>query len=631
MVDAHKSPEPEVENKSLRIALVCMPFSMADRPSIQVGLLTAIARQAGFQAESHHLNLDLAAQIPDAYEGLCSHRGRLTGEWLFSIAAFGADAQENDQAYFDAFPEEVRWAEKGNKNAQYLSWLRHTRLPKFIDDCLVNVDWGKYDVIGFTSTFQQNAASIALSRRIKSRFPDVKIVFGGANMEDEMGLEYARAFPFIDFVVIGEGDDTFPALLRQLARGEPINGLPGLGINSPEGFRFSGQPSPVLDLDRLPIPDYTEYFERLGSLKLKHRDQWIFAVPFESSRGCWWGQKHHCTFCGLNGSTMRFRAKSPRRVLSELTTLMDRHQVSMFQATDNIMDMDYVKEVFSLIEKTRTDYQFFYEIKSNLTREQIRVLRYGGVRWLQPGIESLSTRVLKLMRKGCSMLQNVRLLKWANYYRIRVGWNLLWGFPGEHEEDYVGEFEVLKLLSHLEPPNSCGRIWMERFSPIYFDRQQFSASCVRPEASYAYVYPDYVDLSKVAYFFDCELDDTLSDSVHVKTQELVQQWKDVWNSSDAHTLSYRRTLDSLFIDDGRGEAFRGTHTFSGPAAAAYEYCGETMRSSSAVTSHLAVEANGHRYDREEVRSLLDEFCRRGLMVCEDDQYLALALPANPNW
>jgi ribosomal peptide maturation radical SAM protein 1 len=631
MLDDGSSQEPGAANDTFRVALVCMPFCMPDRPSIQVGLLTAIARQAGFHTDSFHLNLDLAAQIPDAYEGLCSHRGRLTGEWLFSIAAFGSEVQERDGPYFEAFPEEIRWAEKGNKNAEYLSWLRHTLLPKFIDECLAKVNWAEYDVIGFTSTFQQNAASLALARRIKDRFPNVKIVFGGANMEGEMGLEYGRAFPFIDFVVIGEGDDTFPALLRQIAGGETINGIPGLGTNTPEGFRFSGQVSPVFNLDRLPVPDYTEYFERMHGLKLKHGDRWIFAVPFESSRGCWWGEKHHCTFCGLNGLTMKFRAKSPGRVLSELTTLFDRHQVSMFQATDNILDMDYVKEVFSLIEETRTDYKFFYEIKSNLTREQLRTLRRGGVRWLQPGIESLSTRVLKLMRKGCNMLQNVRLLKWANYYGIRVGWNLLWGFPGEHEEDYAREFEILRLLTHLEPPNSAGRIWMERFSPIYFDRQQFSATYIRPEASYAHVYPDYVDLAKVAYFFDCELNDTLPDSVHAKTQELVQQWKDIWNSSDAHTLSYRRTLDFLYVDDCRGEAFRGTHTFHGPAAAAYEYCGETMRSSRAVTAYLATTGDGQLYDQDEVRGVLDEFCRRGLMVCEDDQYLALALPANPNW
>ena len=44
---------------------------------------------------------------------------------------------------------------------------------------------------------------------------------------------------------------------------------------------------------------------------------------FETSRGCWWGAKSHCTFCGLNGETMAFRSKSPRRALDELEQLGD--------------------------------------------------------------------------------------------------------------------------------------------------------------------------------------------------------------------------------------------------------------------------------------------------------------------
>jgi ribosomal peptide maturation radical SAM protein 1 len=303
----------------------------------------------------------------------------------------------------------------------------------------------------------------------------------------------------------------------------------------------------------------------------------------------------------------------------------------MFQATDNILDMAYVTEFFSLIERTRTDYQFFYEVKSNLTREQVRTLRRGGVRWLQPGIESFSTHVLKLMKKGCTMLQNVRLLKWASYYRIRIGWNLLWGFPGERLEDYDKEREVLRLLTYLEPPNACGRIWIERFSPVYFDRAKFPAGQVRPEPSYSHVYPPHVDTSKIAYFFEGRLDNTVPDEAHDDTMALVRDWKETWNSTAPHTLTYRRTLEALLVDDDRGDSFRGTHTFYGPAAAAYEYCGETMHTAIEVASHLKNSGNDAQYSVDEVAGVLDEFCRRGLMVSEEGRYLALALPSNPNW
>ena len=65
-------------------------------------------------------------------------------------------------------------------------------------------------------------------------------------------------------------------------------------------------------------------------------------IPFESARGCWWGQKHHCVFCGLNGSTMRFRAKSPDRVFAELVHQARRYRSFRFEAVDNILDMGYL-------------------------------------------------------------------------------------------------------------------------------------------------------------------------------------------------------------------------------------------------------------------------------------------------
>ncbi|WP_270040477.1 RiPP maturation radical SAM C-methyltransferase, partial [Solirubrobacter ginsenosidimutans] len=295
----------------MRVALVCMPFCAADRPSIQIGLLAAIVREHGFEADTHHLNLDLAALLPDAYDGLCSHTGHMTGEWLFGVAAFGEDAEADGSAYLEQFPEEVANAARGGKDAEFLLRLRRELLPAFVEACAEGVDWGAYDVVGFTSTFQQNVASLALARRIKTRFPAVRIVFGGANMEDEMGPEYARVFEFVDCVVVGEADRAFVSWLRAVAAGESGCGIAGIVCRDHAGQLIcAGQAPPVQLLDPLPTPDYHEYFERVGRLQLTGHERVGRTVPFESSRGCWWGEKHHCTFCGLNGLGMGFRSKS---------------------------------------------------------------------------------------------------------------------------------------------------------------------------------------------------------------------------------------------------------------------------------------------------------------------------------
>jgi hypothetical protein len=235
------------------------------------------------------------------------------------------------------------------------------------------------------------------------------------------------------------------------------------------------------------------------------------------------------------------------------------------------------------------------------------------------------------MRKGVTMLQNVRTLKWCRYYGITVHWNLIYGFPGETEDDYRRELEVLQRLGHLQPPYGCFPIRMYRFAPYFFDRASFPVRDVRPERSYRYVYPLHVDLEKIAYFFDCSMGETAAEEAHRATQELVAQWQQRWESDQRARLVYRRLPDAVLIDDQRGSGQGRRHTLLGPWALAYEFCGETMRTAGQVAEHLGSGPAGLGLSETVLAAGLEDLCARGLMVGEDGQYLSLALPANPNW
>ena len=108
----------------------------------------------------------------------------------------------------------------------------------------------------------------------------------------------------------------------------------------------------------------------------------------------------------------------------------------------------------------------------------------AGITHIQPGIESLSSNVLHLMRKGVRAITNINLLRWAQYYDMRVSWNLPWGFPGETEQDYADQVAVIPHLRHLPPPEASARIWLERFSPIFTERDTFRLRRRAPERSY---------------------------------------------------------------------------------------------------------------------------------------------------
>ena len=618
-----------VRSQISRVALVCMPFASANEPSIQVGLLGAEAQEAGFPVDGYYFNLDLSVRIgPERYEWLCKHRGYMTGEWLFSIAAFGPNANLDDKAYFDAFPSEAKWFDSEGESARRgLSDLRHNILPRYIDDCVESVNWGMYDVVGFTSTFQQTVASLAMARRIKERFPAVVVVFGGCNMEGPMGAEHLRAFECIDYVVSGEGDIVFPRFLRSLDANEPIEIVGVLCRDRNHVGSPAQQAPPVQDLDALPIPDYGDFYRRSRLVGLAPEAR----LPIEGSRGCWWGQKHHCTFCGLNGIGMGYRAKTPGRFLREAEELSRRHNVYRFDAVDNILFPKFLSGVFGPMAEQRNDLEFFFEVKSNLGREQLRSMYRGGVRCIQPGIESMSTHVLTLMDKGSTMLDNVRILKWCRYYGINVVWNLLYGFPGETVEDYQQQLGVLELLSHLQPPSAMIRIWLERFSPYFTARDRYPIRDIRAESSYGYVYPSDVLLDDIAYFFEYSMDDTVEDEELVATTNLITAWRASWANSDSPgSLTYRRTPYALAISDGRGGAKPSLTELEGPRAAAYECCVETARSVEEVRVRLQ-ELGMAGLTRHDIRGTLEEFQKGGLMVGESDRYLSLAIPTNPNW
>src|SRR5207247_426359 len=136
---------------------------------------------------------------------------------------------------------------------------------------------------------------------------------------------------------------------------------------------------------------------------------------------------------------------------------------------------------FPMIVSRNLGYTFHYETKVNLKKHQLKRLSEAGVRDLQPGIESLSTPILRLMKKGCTLLQNLQFLKWCREYGIRVSWNLLFGFPGEDPAEYAKMAQLIPSLRHLDPPDYCSRVRMDRFSPYFASPDEFEFKAIRPD------------------------------------------------------------------------------------------------------------------------------------------------------
>lgn len=620
------SAEPSALNDTARAAvktlLVSMPFFSVYGPSLQICGLAAVARSQGFPVDTAHLNLAFARKIGvGLYEDLVDYRGHEIGNWLFAAEAFPEAPPDPDNRLPHDFPEIPDRLKEHGLDIDGLVHLRRETVSAFLAELEESIAWSQYAVVGFSSTFQQNTPSFALARRLKQRWPHLVTLFGGANFEGEMGDELLRGCSFIDLAVDGEGDAAFPAVLAAIAAGHNPRSIAGVVSRDGRGAR-----PPLADLARAPPPDFAEYFERIEALQIiSPAERRKLSIPFEGSRGCWWGEKHHCTFCGLNGQTMKFRQKPAADVLDEIGEVARRFGVFSFAGVDNIMAPDFFRDFVPRLIASERNYDFFVEIKSNLSRSQIKALAEAGVTAIQPGIESLSTPVLRLMRKGVRAIQNVNLLRWARHFGVEVRWNVLYGFPGEQPEHYEAQTRLFPHLVHLEAPNVACRIWMERFSPIFKDRDLFPTRRVEPRVSLKYIYPPTLALDRIAYFFDYEFEDHLPDETYADIETAVDAWQKSWEADTKPWLTYRWSPGIMQIEDGRQPANPLTYNLPSPLAEIYRAISERPLPAATIANALAMHG-----DAGEIAEALDLFVEKGLVMREDDLYLALAIPERPH-
>ena len=606
----------------LRVALVVMPFASTLAPSIQAGLLQSRAREAGHACDAFYFNLDLAMELGvDTYEQIAHLPLPMLGEWLFSIAAFGDGAPDPHDDLL-RHVDVTRLESRIGLSARDLRSLRREGAPAFVRRLADEVIRGGYDVVGFSSVFQQTVPCIALARELKQRSPEVTTIFGGANLQGEMGIELVSKVPWIDYAAIGEADDSFLAFLSAVgARRDPA-GIPGIAA----GRGVTAAPSPLTtEMDHLPTPTYHDFFARGASLGVSLAEtRAAVELPIEGSRGCWWGAKHHCTFCGLAADTMPFRSKSAERFEAELTELAARHGTFRFLTTDAIADMLYFKTLFPSLARKGFGFNFFFEVKSNVGREQLRVMRQAGVERIQPGLESLSTNVLRLMDKGVTGIQNVNFLRWSRYYGFSVDWNLIWGFPGEAAADYGLMTEIMPQLHHLMPPTNMGPVQMHRFSPIFGDRARFPVRHKRAEASYRFAFPPEIDVDAVAYYFDYEFEVELPHAAYPPLCAVVEAWRARWEVAPEPTLTYRYAPGVAVIEDRRASDRMQSYTLNGPLADLYAACAQRPTSIARLQ-----EAIGGGHSAGDIGAALADLVKRGLMIREGEQHLSLALPAGP--
>jgi ribosomal peptide maturation radical SAM protein 1 len=319
---------------------------------------------------------------------------------------------------------------------------------------------------------------------------------------------------------------------------------------------------------------------------------------------------------------MAFRSKSPGRVLAELDDLAGRWPIENVEAVDNILDAAYFKELIPSLAARRGPLRIFYEVKANLSREQVALLSRAGIYRIQPGIESMSDHVLQLMRKGTTALRNVQLLKWCREFGIGADWNILYGFPGETADDYANMIELLRSIDFLPPPSAVGPIRLDRFSPYFNTPASFGLTNVRPLPTYQFLYPGAGhSLADIANYFEFDYDEDVDPTG--RAAAVIAFATDWMRSPQRGDVVLSETTDgAILIHDSRPGSLIPSLLLRDLEKEAYLFCDE-MHTASAVASYL----RDRFADIEEasVAECLDSLVANRLMITDGLHYLSVAV------
>lgn len=613
-----------------KIALINMPFANLSLPSIALTQLKALVDERfkdQVSVDIHYLSHDFAkylgVELYDLITGSANAQNAGLGDWFFRQTAF-PEQPNNAGVYLSRyFPFHTE--EMNTLKGRILEKRRG--LDHFLDSLISKYALDQVQLVGFTSMFMQNAAAFSLARRLKEGPSKPIIVIGGANCESPMGQVIAKEVAPIDYVFSGPALKSFPEFVQHCLD-EDLTKVGSIkGVFTKRNYIFQTGPDAIGEEVSIDVPidlDYRPFLDRLAEYFPDGEIDPI--LLFETSRGCWWGERAHCTFCGLNGASMAYRAMSPDRALKQFDSLFEfAPQVSRIDAVDNILPKSYLHEVLPHL-KTPENVSLFYEVKADLSESDVQTLAKARVKIIQPGIESLATSTLKLMKKGTSAFRNLALLKFCAMYDIEPAWNLLIGFPGEGADVYRKYIDDLPLLTHLFPPSGVFPVRFDRYSPYFMKSKEYGLD-LHPLDYYSLIYPfPGEQLDNMAYYFSdvnisAEYAQTVSQWIG-KIQEKVNFWIGSWKlDDDSHPeLLLYKDGDQHMIRDSRSGELK-EYPIGEVSVRILNLLSDTKRTGDVANEFRDVAG----FDAAKEISDLRE---KGLLFHEDNRFISLVLTSN---
>ena len=316
-------------------------------------------------------------------------------------------------------------------------------------------------VVGFSCMVSMLPFVMLGTRRFKELHPSCTVVLGGPGPSG-VAERIISAWPWIDVVVKGEGEETLVELLTVLRTDGDRGAVPGISYREGPRTCKTVARSRIRDLDGIPMPAY----DRIDLSRYT-------CVSVVTGRGC----PYRCTFCDVgplwgNKTVMR----SVGSVMDELTLLRDRFGQHTIHVADDTFDLarGRTEEFCDRIKELELRWSCLARIDL-MDEALIERMAGAGCDAVFLGIESGSDAVLRKIKKKFTIEEATVKAEMSTRYMDRVITSYIWGFPFETMEDFkltllsvvsmwhLGAMAGLKLLSPM-PLSQLGIRYRDRLA-----------------------------------------------------------------------------------------------------------------------------------------------------------------------
>lgn len=272
---------------------------------------------------------------------------------------------------------------------------------------------------------------LKIAQRCKEKNPKCRIIVGGPH--SFLAENILKNRPYIDAVVIGDGEKTF----TMYAKDEDLSKIPNLVYRKDGKIIFN--PKEYLDLDDLPIPD-RKYLSDLKPYFKNFKGEFSKPTTMYSQKGCFWGK---CLFCCVKPP---MRSRKPEPFWQEVKYLQNNYGIDYIWDVSDSLDKKRFEGLYQTKSKDINVKLRFFVRTSEIDKETVKTLKDLNCYEVFLGIETGDPNLLQLINKNSSLQQHLRAVELLVKEKIKPRTSFVFGLPGENEKTLKNTYSFIQQL-----------------------------------------------------------------------------------------------------------------------------------------------------------------------------------------